>query len=438
MVDNAAGRCLGVDPRRRRSRRQGLVLPAPADPQRFSSGALRRCIGIDPDRFAADYWSVRPLLSLAADLPGPFDDLLTLENVDELLSRRGLRTPFLRVAKDGTVVDSARFTGSAGAGADVADQVIDERVLDLYADGSTLVLQGLHRTWPPLAELAGRLAAELGHPVQVNAYITPPQRRGFGAHYDVHDVFVLQLAGTKRWVVHEPVHPAPLREQPWTQHRAAVAERARDCEPVLDTVLVPGDALYLPRGFVHAAEALGDVAAHLTVGVHPVTRYAIVQALTRLAATVPELRASLPLGVDVGDPAQLAPDLAATIEALAGWLHTASPTEVAGRLRADAWSAGRPEPIGPLAQAAAASTVDADTQVRLRGRLAHRLKSTSDRIVLELPDRTLSLPAATEPAVKALLSGEILAVGALPGLDAADQITLVRRLLREAVVVPVR
>jgi lysine-specific demethylase/histidyl-hydroxylase NO66 len=74
--------------------------------------------------------------------------------------------------------------------------------------------------------------------------------------------------------------------------------------------------------------------------------------------------------------------------------------------------------------------------VRLRGRLRHALRSTSDGIVLELPDRTLSLPAATEPAVKALLSGEDLTVGELPGLDTEDQITLVRRLLREAVVVP--
>jgi hypothetical protein len=82
--------------------------------------------------------------------------------------------------------------------------------------------------------------------------------------------------------------------------------------------------------------------------------------------------------------------------------------------------------------------VDVGDRVRLRGLLRHALRSTSDRVELELADRTLSLPAATEPAVKALLSGEVLTVGELPGLDAAEQVTLVRRLLREAVVVPVR
>jgi lysine-specific demethylase/histidyl-hydroxylase NO66 len=335
------------------------------------------------------------------------------------------------------VLDAARFTGSGGAGAEVADQVLDDRVLAQFADGSTLVLQGLHRTWPPVTDLAGRLAAELGHPVQVNAYVTPAQGRGFAAHYDVHDVFVLQVAGTKRWVVHEPVHPAPLRDQPWTQRRGAVAEAARAGQPVIDAVLRPGDALYLPRGYLHAAEALGVVSVHLTVGVHPLTRYAIVEALAALAAGVPELRASLPVGVNVADPTQLAPDLTATVEALTGWLATADPTEVADQLRRRVWSGSRPEPVGPLAQAAAASTVDVGTRVRLRGWLRCAVRAGGDRIALELADRTLSLPAATEPAVKALLSGEPLAAGELPGLDADDQVTLVRRLLREAVVVPV-
>jgi len=379
---------------------------------------------------------VRPLLSRAADLPGPFDDLFSLADADELLSRRGLRTPFVRLAKDGSVLDTARFTGSGGAGAEIADQVLDDRVMALFTDGHTVVLQGLHRTWPPLVDLAGRLAAELGHPVGVNAYLTPAQSRGFSAHYDVHDVFVLQVAGTKRWRVHEPVHPAPLRQQPWTEHRAAVAEAARTREPVIDTVLWPGDSLYLPRGYLHSAEALGEVSAHLTIGVHPVTRYAVLEALAALAAEMPELRTSLPLGVDVADPAQIAPDLAATVEALLGWLPAADPAEVARVLRQRVWARTRPEPLGPLAQAAAASTVDSGTRVRRRGGLRHVLRSTSDGIVLELADRTLSLPASTEPAVKAMLSGEVLAVGELPGLDAADQVTLARRMLREAVVVP--
>ena len=45
-------------------------------------------------------------------------------------------------------------------------------------DGATVVLQGLHRYWPPLRDLVAQLELELGHPCQANAYLTPPGRAG--------------------------------------------------------------------------------------------------------------------------------------------------------------------------------------------------------------------------------------------------------------------
>ena len=267
--------------------------------------------------------------------------------------------------------------------------------------------------------------------------MTPPQSKGFSAHFDVHDVFVLQVAGEKRWTIHPPVHEAPLRDQEWTRYKGAVERRAAQ-EPAIDAVLRPGDALYLPRGWLHSAEALGNVSVHLTIGIHSVTRYALVEALAALAAEEPALRASLPLGIDVADPTQLAADLAATVEALADWLPKADPAAVADRVRTRVWSATRPEPVGPLTQAAAARSVTDATLVRVRGGLRHRLRpADGGSLVLETPHRHLTLPAGTADAVRALLDGAPLAAGALPGLDAADGRTLVARLLRESVVVPV-
>jgi lysine-specific demethylase/histidyl-hydroxylase NO66 len=340
------------------------------------------------------------------------------------------------MAKRGSVLDAKRFTRSGGAGAEIADQAADDKVLAEFADGATLVLQGLHRLWPPLVGFGTQLAADLGHPVQVNAYVTPPSNRGFDAHYDVHDVFVLQVSGEKRWMIHAPVHADPLRDQPWQDHRQAVAARAAE-EPVIDAVLRPGDALYLPRGWLHSAEALGDTSIHLTVGVQATTRYALVEALVALAADTPELRASLPLGVDVGDPEQLATDLKTTVDALVERLGAASAAEVAPRLRRRHWNATRPEPIRPLAQAAAAAATDASTIVRRRGHLRYTLDRRDDDLVLRFPDRTVTLPADCHDAVTALLDGGDHRAGALPGLASDDATVLVRRLLREAVVVPV-
>ena len=396
--------------------------------------ALARCVA-DPDTFAAEHWGRAPLLTRGDD-PEAFRDLLDLDGVDELLSRRGLRTPFLRLAKAGQVLDSSSFTGPGGVGAEIGDQVRDDKVAALFGDGATVVLQALHRTWPPVIALATGLAAELGHPVQANAYVTPPSSRGFSAHYDVHDVFVMQLAGRKHWTIHAPVLTDPLRDQPWNARAAAVAAAARDTEPAIATILEPGDVLYLPRGWLHAATALGEVSAHLTVGVHVVTRYALVEALTALVADDPELRATLPLGLDVADPDALAPHLDAVRTALSAALARVPAEAVARRVRRRVWTGGRPEPVGVVAGTAFAQGLAAGDVVRRRVGLPHRLRPGADEVVLELPDRDVTFPEFTAAALRALLGDHPVVVGSLPGMEEADQVVLVRRLLREGVLVP--
>ncbi len=396
--------------------------------------ALRRCIGLLPEQFAADYWSRRPLLSPSAELPGGFEDLLTLDDVDELVSRRGLRTPFLRIAKNGEVVAAARFTGSGGAGAQIADQVSDDRVLELFADGATLVLQGLHRLWPPLIDFAAALVSDLGHPVQINAYVTPAQSQGFSAHYDVHDVFVLQLAGTKRWMIHPPVLTDPLRTQPWTDRRTDVAGAAEG-PPQIDAVLKPGDALYLPRGWLHSAVAQGEVSGHLTVGVHTMTRYAFVEALLEQAADDPALRRSLPFGVDASDAASMDVEISATVERLSAALAGFDTARAADRVRRQLWSATRPAPLSPIAQVAAAAQLTAATSIRRRAHLRHTVQVGPDRVTIAVTNRTVVFPAGTGPAVARALAGPPVLVSELPDLGVDEQLLVARRLLHEGLVV---
>jgi ribosomal protein L16 Arg81 hydroxylase len=400
----------------------------------MSGAALARCTARTSAQFAP-FWGVRPLLTRAAELGGSFDDLLDTAAVDELVSRHGLRTPFLRMAKDGTVLPTKDFTRGGGAGAGITDQAADDRVLTLLADGATLVLQGLHRTWSPLVSFGAQLADEIGHPVQINAYITPSQNRGFAPHYDVHDVFVLQVSGGKHWRIHAPVVTDPLENQNWEKVRAEVASRAED-EPLIDCVLEPGDALYLPRGTIHSAEALGETSIHLTIGIHPITRYQLVRQLLDAAQQDDALRASLPMGVDLGDPAVLAPHVSATVDALRSYLDRAPVDEVARGVADKLVAQTRPEPLAPLTQLAAADALSADTPLRLRGALRVRTREDGEHVEVRMLDRSLSLPAAAAAALKTALSGEVFTPAELPGLDAADQLTVTRRLLREGVLVP--
>ncbi|HEY8532878.1 MAG TPA: cupin domain-containing protein [Micromonospora sp.] len=412
--------------------------PSQVAPTALRRSALARCVAIDEARFATEYWGRAPLLSRAADLAGPegFADLFSPAAADELLSRRGLRTPFLRVANRGRVLPERLFAGSGGAGAEIADQVLDERVLGLYVDGATLVFQGLHRVWPPVVDFARELGETLGQPVQVNAYLTPAGNQGFATHYDTHDVFVLQVDGRKQWRIHPPVWPHPLESQPWGERADEVAAQA-DGPPAMDICLAPGDALYLPRGWLHSAQAQQERSLHVTVGVRALTRYALVEEVLALAAEEPELRTTLPFGVDVADPHQIGPEVERTVALLRDWLTRVTPQQLALRLRDRSWPAWRPAPIRPLAQAEAIRRVGPESRVMRRPGLRYHLDSEGDRVALRVFDRVVTFPAFCASALQMVLSGAVCRVGDVPGLaDDHDRIVLVRRLLREAILVP--
>ncbi|MCT7661395.1 cupin domain-containing protein [Mycobacterium deserti] len=399
---------------------------------------LSRCIATDARTFADEYWGRKPMLSRADALPRDFSDLLSPETVDELIAERGVRAPFIRLAREGDVLPRDCYLGPAGFGAEMPDQVDSAKVLSQFSSGATIVLQGLHRLWPPLVDFVRQAVDDLGHPVQTNAYITPPGNRGFDHHYDVHDVFVLQVCGQKRWIVHEPVHDHPLPSQPWTQHRSAIADRITG-EPVLDTVLSAGDALYLPRGWVHAAVALDTTSVHLTVGVSALTGVDVARAVVDQLAGVRTFRESLPLGSDPTDRdetiAAVTKVMAQMVESLRDDASTLS-AGAAAQLSDRFAERTRPVPVRPLASLAAAEDASAAT-VRWRHGLIASVEHTGGRVVLRLPDKTMTFPQSCSDAVETLHRGQVAQAGTLPGLDRADAAVLIRRLLREAVVVPV-
>jgi hypothetical protein len=88
-----------------------------------------------------------------------------------------------------------------------------------------------------------------------NAYLSHGASDGFGAHWDDHDVLVVQVVGTKRWHLYEPVEPAPVRGR--SPDTVAAAEWA-----TFD--LAPGDVLALPRGWGHRVVGTSSWSVHLT------------------------------------------------------------------------------------------------------------------------------------------------------------------------------
>ena len=274
--------------RRHRHRRGGRGPERPHGRRRVLS-ALDLLSG-DAQTFLTKVWASR--VHLHRTDPDDLVGLLSFDDVDRLLTSSAIRTPSVRLARDGAVLPESSYTrGATLAGRPLTGLVDAGKAAALFDAGATVVLQGLHRYHQPLTELVAELELELGHPCQANAYLTPPGSQGFAVHSDTHDVFVLQTAGAKRWEVHTP-------------------------DGVEDVLLEPGLSMYLPSGTPHAARAQDTVSLHVTIGINQLTWRGLVERSVRdaLAAVGDE---HLPAGY-LEEPERLTEGLARRLEQLAG------------------------------------------------------------------------------------------------------------------------
>jgi len=379
---------------------------------RAGRGPLERCT-TDPRTFLEQDWGKRAAVRRGGP-PAGFEDLLSLDDVDRFLTTTALRTPFFRLVKAGEKIPESSYTRSGRAGSrDVAGIANPARVAALFEGGATIVLQGVHRWAEPVARFCRDLELELGHPCQVNAYVTPPGAQGLDLHVDAHDVFVLQAFGRKRWEVH-----------------AAPREAERD---PLDVEVAGGDTIYLPAGTPHAARAQDVLSGHLTVGIH-VTPWREV-----LAGAVADATAAIDDPVPAGwteDPDALADELRARLAALASSLGDVDARRVIGERRERFLSSRAQLARGSIAERSAPIDVDDDTVVARRLGAIVELSPRPDRLVVLLGDRRLEMPSSLEDAMRRIAElGDDDTMGVhdlAPFLMApASRRVLVRRLIRE-------
>lgn len=393
-----------------------------------AAGLLGACVG-DVEGFLRESLGRQPLLHRGDGPDGPLGSLLTVDDVDELLTARALRAPAYRLVQDGRTVPRSATTRSGRIGGVRVDDLPDVgRVLELVHGGATLVLQSLHRSWPPVTRLCREVEDRLAHPVQANAYLTPPGSRGLDVHHDTHDVLAVQLVGSKHWVVHEPAVPAALPSQRWSR------EIHEPGPVVLDTELHTGDCLYLPRGTPHAAESTDEVSLHLTVGIRTTTWFDVLHRVLDEAAAEERFRAGLPAGL-ADDADGLADALGPVLEEVGRWFATRDPHAIADHEVARFRDGRAPRLEGQLRRVLSLDAMEAGTKVRARPGVSVRWAITEDRLVLDLPDRVVDLPAAVEPELAHLLAGDAVRLRDLDGrLDAPGRVVLARRLVREGVI----
>jgi lysine-specific demethylase/histidyl-hydroxylase NO66 len=366
-------------------------------------GALWRMIS-DPSDFASTKWGKQPHHEHRLD---GFADLLSVEQVDQLLE--SARRPGFRVVNDGRTVSPTEYTKTVRmGGTSLSDAADATKIVARFTDGDTVVLQGLERSHPPLRRFTRELAVELSNPVQANAYLSPGGgAHGLSRHADVHDVFVLQVDGTKHW----------------------------DIDGLGELTLVPGDVLYMPRGTMHAAQTGGAPSLHITIGVAAATyRDVLRRAVDALGSGSDDrslLDRWLPLGFANSDAAgaELETGIEAAIAELADRIQQVKPHEIIERERRRIESRRRVAPsLRPVFDAAALTL---DSPVRAAAGTSSILSTEAEHVVIDLDDRQIRMPIAALPALEHLLSGATSTPRQLPGLSEHSQMVVVRRLIKE-------
>jgi bifunctional lysine-specific demethylase and histidyl-hydroxylase NO66 len=236
----------------------------------------------------------------------------------------------------------------------------------------------------------------------------------------------LQVEGSKSWQIHAPVLEAPLRDQPWDQRKALVQARAAEV-PLIEAVLQPGDCLYLPRGFLHAAKALGGVSTHLTIGVHPWTRFAVaeqmLQQVQRTIAHDATARRSLPLGVDFNQCEDVRSDVELVRRTLISAVENADLNAILDALRQRERETQRAAPIGPLRQLRDADQISSTTTIALRAHLAASVDHLGGRSILRSRAGDFPLGEEDVAPIKSLLQTGAASADDL-GLGLARQLVL--------------
>lgn len=219
---------------------------------------LARCVGVPTD-FLCTSWSKEPLLRQGRE--GDYADIFGLQSLIRLIDAGDLASDRITLVNRGIGAPPQKYLrlhrSRTGTERTVADPEGVRRLID---NGFTLILSNAHEHVAGLSHICAGLQAELGYRVGANVYYTPPRSHGFKAHTDGHDVIILQVHAEKYWRVFdrrdddslEPRNVGVGAEQP----------------PTIETRLRDGDALYIPRRFVHCAAAASRPSLHVTIGIH--------------------------------------------------------------------------------------------------------------------------------------------------------------------------
>ncbi|MFM5893301.1 MAG: cupin domain-containing protein [Novosphingobium sp.] len=369
------------------------------------------------EEFIENIWA-RKFHHFVRSTPDFYDKLCTPEDIEAYLDSARVPVSAVRLTSVNDELPRTRFRFEDGS-LDVVE------IRNAFANGYSIVLNALDRYFPDIAEVSHAVEIELQFECQINAYLTPPGSQAFPVHFDDHDVFIAQLHGTKLWTIYENTVVDGTR----LAQRDDI-DTAGLPEP-LTVTLSPGDALYIPRGMLHAAQTQDTPSVHLTFGIHPPTlKHLIVEIVEAMALRDGRLSDRLPprlfecpgSRLQVIDMVRKAAMLLAEENSVADGL---------GSLQDNLVRRGRCHARGQMVENSINShRIECTTKLVRYSPLYSRVMGTADGVALQFGQSLVNAPMGHLQAMLFVSKATgAFEVGDLPGLEAEAQLEFARTLV---------
>ena len=375
---------------------------------------------ITPHEFEQRFFQ-RDLCVVSRGSPNYYDELLSLETLDEILASGSIQYPDVTLVQSGREISQSEYADGVG-------KIDPLRTGQLFADGATIIFNQCHTRVPSLTRFCAALADAFSSKIQTNVYLTPQNAEGFKPHFDSHDVFVLQIAGSKHWRIYDAPVTLPLRGEHFDAKREAIGEVKQEF------VLQAGDMAYLPRGMVHAAKSSSESSLHITTGLLAFTWADLfVQAVAEAAVADVSLREHLPLGFGRADYPEALKTSLYQEKLTTLWAHMVSSRPFT-QLMDEVVSRHRPVVNNMLTQISHLAT-GLTLRSEIRSRQEWSVSEEDAACVLDCHEKRLRFPKFLTPAVEFLQRTRRCRISEIPDcVDDDGKMTLVKRLIKEGIV----
>lgn len=379
---------------------------------------------ITPEEFFAEYWEKKPLV-VHRDDPDYYRDLLNFEVVNETITSMDHQHDEIFMGNHERKLEVSDYTYPTGM-IDVA------RLYSEFADGSSIALNNLHDRVGPLSNLCRSMESELSIRFQTNIYFTPPDAQCFPPHYDTHCVFALQCEGKKSWRLYDFPVELPYHTQKFDPQEIPMGPTSQEF------VLSPGDFVYCPRGLGHDADTKGidEPSLHITLGVLQHTwANLLLEALAQVTLEDKTLRSSLPVGF--ARPGFDRETARATYASMVERVLEKMDFDTAMDFFVDDLVTTRhpvlPDQFEQVMQLPKLETTD--RRAGRRPNLVYRIEENDNSVTVRVYGGQITLPAHAKEPLLFALENDDFSISALPGeLDDAGKLVLIRRLVREGLV----